>query len=93
MHPCQYSVGERPSILALAEIQDVQTTRLQCLYHTSRADMGEVVDFKGQDAVQNTIWSRIHNQCFFLAETAPICQDRLRGEFGYPEITKVAMRF
>ena len=46
-------------------------------------DMGEVVDFEGQDAVQNEIWSRIHDQWFYLAEQAPICQGRLRGEFGY----------
>ena len=36
-------------------------------------DIGEVVDFEGQDVIQNEIWSRIHDQRFYLAEQAPIC--------------------
>ena len=51
-------------------------------------EFGEVVDFEGQEVVQNEIWSRIHDQRFYLAEQAPICQGRLRGEFGYLAKTK-----
>ena len=51
-------------------------------------EFGEVIDFEGQEVVQNEIWSRIHDQRFYLAEQAPICQGRLRGEFGYLAKTK-----
>jgi hypothetical protein len=29
------------------------------------------------------IWKKIHQECYHLAEEAPICQGRLGGEFGY----------
>lgn len=48
----------------------------------SRED-GTVEDFTTQSAVQDTIWETIHRERYHLAEEAPICQGRLRGEFGY----------
>ena len=44
---------------------------------------GDVTEFEGQDQVQTALWGNIHDRRFYLAEQAPICQGRLRGEFGY----------
>eukprot|EP00804_Cyclotella_cryptica_P004495 CCRYP_017638-RA/>CCRYP_017638-RA protein AED:0.30 eAED:-0.69 QI:0/-1/0/1/-1/0/1/0/265 len=44
---------------------------------------GVVEDFNTQAAVQNAIWEKIHRERYHLAEEAPICQGRLRGDFGY----------
>ena len=43
-----------------------------------------------QSEVERTIWSNIHGKRFHIAEQAPICQGRLRGEFGYMSDTKAA---
>ena len=48
----------------------------------STEDSG-IVDFTGQDRVENAIWDRIHKKRFHIAEQAPICQGQLRGDFGY----------
>ena len=37
----------------------------------------------GQKEVEETIWNEIHGKRFYIAEQAPICQGRLRGNFGY----------
>ena len=44
---------------------------------------GTVLEATGQRLVEQAIWDNIHGQRFYLAEQAPICQGRLRGEFGY----------
>ena len=44
---------------------------------------GGIVDFTGQDRVENTIWDRVHKKISHLAEQAEICQGQLRGDFGY----------
>jgi hypothetical protein len=36
-----------------------------------------------QPSIQEAIWSNIHYKHFYLAEEAPICKGKLRGEFGY----------
>ncbi len=36
-----------------------------------------------QPSIQEAIWSNIHYKRFYLAEEAPICKGKLRGEFGY----------
>ena len=50
---------------------------------SEKLDNGNIVEHEGQDAVEEAIWSNIHDKQFYLAEQALICQDRLRGEFGY----------
>ena len=34
------------------------------------------------------IWEEIHGKRFYLAEQAPICKGRLRGDFGYMANTR-----
>ena len=57
---------------------------------SEKLDNGNIVEHEGQDAVEEAIWSNIHDERFYLAEQAPICQDRLRGEFGYQADTLAA---
>ena len=51
---------------------------------------GRVIEHTTQDAVQTAIWDEIHGQRFYLAEQAPICQGKLRGDFGYMAFSPVA---
>lgn len=41
------------------------------------------MEFKTQPEVQDAIWKEVHQSRYHMAEEAPICQGRLRGEFGY----------
>lgn len=52
------------------------------MVQVSRTD-GTVREATSQRAVENAIWDNIHGKRFHLAEQAPICQGRLRGDFGY----------
>jgi hypothetical protein len=49
-----------------------------------RAD-GTTFKATGQREVEDTIciWNEIHGKRFYIAEQAPICQGKLRGDFGY----------
>ena len=49
---------------------------------------GTAEEFTTQTEVQDTIWEKIHHERYHLAEEVPICQGRLRGEFGYNANTK-----
>ena len=53
-------------------------------------DDGSVIEYDTQHSVENGIWDGIHGKRFYLAEQAPICQGRLRGEFGYNAATPAA---
>ena len=44
---------------------------------------GTISEYTTQSEVQHIIWEKIHRERYHLAEEAPICQGRLRGEFGY----------
>ena len=44
---------------------------------------GGINEYDTQDEVESAIWDVIHGKRFYLAERAPICEGRLRGEFGY----------
>ena len=44
---------------------------------------GEIVEYTGQEEVQEAIFTEVHKKRFFLAEQAPICNGWMRGEFGY----------
>ena len=51
---------------------------------------GELANIEGKERVEQELFSRIHHKRFYLGERAPICQGRLRGEFGYMANTRVA---
>ena len=57
---------------------------------SEKTDDGNIVEYEGQKNVEEAIWSNIHNERFYVAEQAPICQDRIRGEFGYQSDTPAA---
>lgn len=53
-------------------------------------ESGQVHEYNTQATVEQAIWSEIHGKRFYLAEQAPICQGRLRGDFGYMAGTPTA---
>lgn len=44
---------------------------------------GTTYEATGQREVEDTIWNEIHGKRFYITEQAPICQGKLRGNFGY----------
>ncbi len=44
---------------------------------------GRVIDYNTEETVHQAIFNKVHCKWYNLAEEAPICQGRLRGEFGY----------
>jgi hypothetical protein len=44
---------------------------------------GEILEFLTQEAVEETIFSKVHNKQYTLAREAPICNDELFRDFGY----------
>ena len=46
-------------------------------------DDGLMTEYNSQKSVQDVIWSEVHQKRYHLAEEAPICNGKLRGEFGY----------
>jgi hypothetical protein len=51
---------------------------------------GMLTENTTQESVQQAIFDNIHRKQFFLAEAAPICTVRLRGQFGYNSVTRTA---
>lgn len=51
---------------------------------------GTVKEATTKTEVERSIWKEIHGQRFYLAEQAPICKGRLRGDFGYMTNTAAA---
>jgi hypothetical protein len=51
---------------------------------------GGITEHNTQETVEQAIWNEIHGKRFYLAEQAPICQGRLRGQFGYMANTAAA---
>ena len=51
---------------------------------------GGITEHEAQDQVESAIWNVIHGKRFYLAERAPICAGRLRGDFGYMADTPAA---
>ena len=58
----------------------------------TKSDHGQVTEHSTQAGVEKAIWDEIHGKRFFLAEQAPICQGRLRGDFGYLAVTPTATK-
>lgn len=46
-------------------------------------DHGNIVEYEGQNTVEEAIWSAIHDNIFYLSEQSPICKGKPRGEFEY----------
>ena len=44
---------------------------------SDKTDDGNIVEYEGQNNVEEAIWSKIHDEQFYAAEKAPIYQDRL----------------
>ena len=45
------------------------------------SDNGAVKEYKGQEGVEEAVWSSIHEHWFYTAEYAEVCKGKLRGEF------------
>jgi len=53
---------------------------------------GVLTEYTTAEAVQDAIFSNIHQKRFYLAENAPICSGGLRRKFGYNAVTRTAQR-
>jgi hypothetical protein len=53
---------------------------------------GTLMEFTTKEAVEEAIFTNIHRKRFYLAETAPACNGRLCGLFGYNAATVTAER-
>eukprot|EP00956_Cyclotella_meneghiniana_P022017 scaffold40896_cov41-Cyclotella_meneghiniana.AAC.6 len=51
---------------------------------------GGLEEARTQEEVEHMVWEEIHGKRFYLAEQAPICKGRLRGDFGYMANTNAA---
>eukprot|EP00956_Cyclotella_meneghiniana_P037468 scaffold139228_cov59-Cyclotella_meneghiniana.AAC.9 len=51
---------------------------------------GSIVEATTQKSIHEAIWSNIHGKRFHLAEQAPICKGKLRGDLGYMANTAAA---
>ncbi len=57
-----------------------------CFWVQVEHEDGTTEDHSSQTEVQEAIWDNIHRKSFHLAESAPLCQEPLRGTFGYNAI-------
>ena len=56
-------------------------------------DIGGVLDFDTEEAVQEAIFNEVHRKRYNLAEEDPICQGALHGQFGYTGTSPTAYLF
>ena len=70
-------------------VMSKKTGRSVTMVLRERAD-GSIEEATTQDEVEQMVWEEIHGKRFYLAEQAPICKGRLRGDFGYMADTKAA---
>jgi hypothetical protein len=47
-------------------------------------------EYISQEDLHKAIWNNIHRRCFFLAKSNPLCQQPLRGTFGYNAICQTS---
>ena len=59
---------------------------------SDKTDSGGVVEYEGQDKVEEAIWSVIHDKIFYLPEQSPICKGKLIEEFGYQANTEAGRK-
>ena len=53
---------------------------------------GNILKHEGKENVEEAIRAKIHDERFYLAEEAPICNGKLKGEFGYLVRTDVVKK-
>jgi hypothetical protein len=53
---------------------------------------GRTEEYTSQTELQEAIWENIHRKQFHLAELAPLCQEPLRGTFGYNAICNASQQ-
>lgn len=63
---------------AMAKKSGRSVTRVQVVERD-----GSVWESATKREVESTLFGEIHGKRFYLAEQAPICKGRMRGEFGY----------
>ena len=63
---------------AMAKRSGKSVTRVQIVERD-----GSIRESTTKREVESTLFGEIHGKRFYLAEQAPICKGRLRGEFGY----------
>ncbi len=51
---------------------------------------GSVKEHSWKSAIENAIWSGIHQKRFYLGKQAPICKGLMRDAFGYLATTITA---
>ncbi len=51
---------------------------------------GTTKEYTSQKEMQEAIWDNIHRKRFHLAKLAPLCQEPLRGTFGYNAICQTS---
>ncbi len=51
---------------------------------------GSTREYTSQENLHVAIWDNIHRKRFLLAESAPLCQQPLRGTFGYNAICQTS---
>ena len=55
-------------------------------------EAGNITMFETEAEVHQAICGEIHNNRLYTAEQAPICQGRLRGEYGYTAVSPAVER-
>jgi hypothetical protein len=63
---------------------------VRCVIMDDPHNKGQQIKHTTQASVQEAIFDNIHRRCFFLAESAPICQGCLRRWFGYSAVSSTA---
>ena len=51
-----------------------------------------ILEHEGKEKVEEAIWAKIHDERFYLAEEAPVCNGKLKREFGYLARTDVVKK-
>ena len=57
-----------------------------------RNEGGTVTEYTNQDGIHQALWKNVQYKWFFLAESAPICNEDLCKQFGYCADTEQAKR-
>ena len=59
---------------------------------SEKTECGNIFEHEGKEKVEEAIWTKIHDERFYLAEEAPICNGKLKREFGYLAQTDVVKK-
>ena len=59
---------------------------------SNKTASGLVVEYEGQEKVEEATWLVIHDKRFHLPEKSPMCKGKLRGEFGHQGNTEAGRK-